>query len=266
MHRTGFTLIELLVVIAIIAILVALLLPVLSQAREKGRRTQCLSNIRQMGMAIRMYLDDHEELFPTDRHVNFNGNPIVADPEPSDFQSEEDIEGPGVKIVPWYERVKPYVKNTQVLHCPNDDDMVSLWDIAPGWQQVERKVPRPTSYGINRWFELDPPSIRSASKPAETIMLGEVIGRKRTIKRLEPVVHSIQVLEEDMPWWQWPQTRTWPIPLGVMPKNRAALDLALNRHQGGSVYLYLDGHSKWDKFEHVWGNAQSTNQFWPARP
>jgi len=59
----GFTLIELLVVIAIIAILAAILFPVFAQAREKARQTTCLSNLKQLGMAYRMYLEDYEATF-----------------------------------------------------------------------------------------------------------------------------------------------------------------------------------------------------------
>ena len=68
-RTAGFTLIELLVVIAIIAILAAILFPVFARARSKALQTQCLNNVKQLAMAVHMYLDDWDQFFPMG-HIN----------------------------------------------------------------------------------------------------------------------------------------------------------------------------------------------------
>jgi len=101
--KRGFTLIELLVVIAIIAILAAILFPVFAQAREKARQTSCLSNQKQLGTAMAMYIQDYDERYPT-----------WLDDVPKDANH------PNGKNT-WVENLQPYSKNKQIWVCPSDD-------------------------------------------------------------------------------------------------------------------------------------------------
>ena len=94
-RRHAFTLIELLVVIAIIAILAAILFPVFAQAREKARQASCLSNLKQIGIALTMYQSDYDSQYP-----------------PSQL-------GTGTNIVSWPTMLQPYIKNEQVFVCPS---------------------------------------------------------------------------------------------------------------------------------------------------
>src|SRR5947209_765006 len=94
MRNRAFTLIELLVVIAIITILAAILFPVFAQAREKARSVVCLSNERQMGLAISMYTQDYDDRLP------MGGN---AAPKPNR----------------WYDWIAPYQKSRGINLCPS---------------------------------------------------------------------------------------------------------------------------------------------------
>lgn len=100
MKRSGFTLIELLVVIAIIAILAAILFPVFAKAREKARQSSCLSNTKQIGLAIMQYVSDYDQRFV------YNRNAVST------------IGGNSEAIL-WQRAIEPYCKNWQVFECPS---------------------------------------------------------------------------------------------------------------------------------------------------
>src|SRR5712692_8921720 len=91
----GFTLIELLVVIALIALLAAILFPVFAQAREKARQTTCLSNARQLGLGVTLYVQDYDDTYPWSTVVPVDPNSATA------FAG----------ISSWAELIYPYVRN-----------------------------------------------------------------------------------------------------------------------------------------------------------
>lgn len=154
--KRGFTLIELLVVVAIIAILAAMLLPALSKARERARTAVCMSNLKQLGLAFIMYLDNHEEYFPMVEDWNSpatiwaktlaqegfitNGNILLC---PTQFTTSR--------------RVAPYYEFTTNFNC---DDY--------NWWYVH--------YGYNTLLGAFPAKFKrlaQVKKPSETILLGD---------------------------------------------------------------------------------------------
>ena len=111
--RNGFTLIELLTVIAIIAILAGLLFPVFAAARGKAREITCVSNLRQIGLAIKMYTQDYDELYPWAVDPTDKYTPGIWSPFPQ-FQAE-------IPFMPFmHEVLQPYIKSQELFHCPAD--------------------------------------------------------------------------------------------------------------------------------------------------
>jgi prepilin-type N-terminal cleavage/methylation domain-containing protein len=104
----GFTLIELLVVIAIVAILAAILFPVFAQAREKARQTACLSNGKQLGLAVMQYSQDYDDMFPL---VGGATEPYTV--------LEGQKNGGGAPYNGWSLIIQPYVKSRDLFLCPS---------------------------------------------------------------------------------------------------------------------------------------------------
>lgn len=109
----GFTLIELLVVVAIISLLAALLFPVFLTARGKARETVCLSNLRQIGLAVSMYAADNDGLYPYAVDPADKFTPDIWSKFPAFMEQI-----PRLAMV--QDVLQPYVKSKEIFHCPAD--------------------------------------------------------------------------------------------------------------------------------------------------
>ena len=138
--QRGFTLIELLVVIAIIAILAAILFPVFAQARESARKTKCLSNTRQIGLAVMQYVQDYDETF-------------FPQPWPGGCaETGYFTNNPNHPRQHWATMLYPYIRNADIFDCPSYAGITyiaayALWECGRGVNSP-RIVPF-VEYGIN---------------------------------------------------------------------------------------------------------------------
>src|SRR6266566_4108509 len=175
-RRPGFTLIELLVVIAVIAILAAILFPVFAMARERARMSACVSNMRQIGSALMMYVQDYDETFP---YIRFH---CAALP------------GSHNGCYVWKNAIRPYLKSLDVLACPSNpygkpqpglySDPAKLGTNSEGWE-VEPEQRMPISYGMNSCAATWIPADDKADKPSPPTRLGQLVRPAETMMVME---------------------------------------------------------------------------------
>jgi prepilin-type N-terminal cleavage/methylation domain-containing protein len=177
--RNAFTLIELLVVIAIIAILAAILFPVFARAREKARQASCTSNIKQLGIAWMMYVQDFDECFPPNNSPAAPGSEWMNLPG-AGFPCKPCRPVHRVTGLPYDPRpfAMTYIKNMGLFACPSDQGISrARVPTEPTTNQLWREPAeggQGTSYCLNTVMTRLR-SLAAIPKPAETYMGAEIL-------------------------------------------------------------------------------------------
>lgn len=221
-YYRGFTLIELLVVISIIAILAAILFPVFAQVRESARSTACLSNQKQIGTGIQMYVQDYDE------QLFFNAS--TASPSKSRTGA---ILPSSAAVNPcrWWNALMPYIRNTRLFACPSDAAPTPSND-SSGVANISR------SYLAVRAAE--GLTLAQVEYPSDTIVITEKWG-------VAPNGNAI--------------TDSWIEPFNGdfnYDPSTGRMTNAGNRHHGGLNCTLFDGHAKWFKPQVVDASKQLT--------
>jgi prepilin-type N-terminal cleavage/methylation domain-containing protein/prepilin-type processing-associated H-X9-DG protein len=220
--RLGFTLIELLVVIAIIAILAAILFPIFAKAKEKAQANTCLSNEKQIMLAIIMYCSDYDNVWFDPRTIqNPQYGPLPPPPAiPAAWNSQpaDPQNGPAYSI--W-----PYLKNSDLYVCPLSVSYCGARPYTGDWRSVPPWGPR-----LNYAMNMDSPAGAYGSTPPY---------------KLEA--------------WTYPAefcTLADGGPQDFFNNNTPGCTYNGFPHNGGTNVGFLDGHCKWmNKLDPLWNNC-----------
>jgi len=240
----AFTLIELLVVIAIIAILAAILFPVFAQARDKARQSACLSNAKQLGTAVMMYVQDYDETYYWQAAWD-ECDDIGAGPWGNSYWT----------YVRWPQRHMPYLKNTDVFKCPSDKLRNRQMGPSGGASRGcgTGNLPYPGSYGINlmlAMFSSSATNLAAIGRPAEKIFIAESLQAYGCCENWNVEYLRAANYTGSENGWNF----------GTMRNNAGAAKTlgitdqqmgAVTRHALGNTVIYCDGHVKWVRWNHL---------------
>ena len=243
MPKQAFTLIELLVVIAIIALLAALIFPVFSRAREQGRSTVCLSNIRQTGTSLHLYLQDYDETYPMNRFPDEKhpeGKCALVGNAPYPISTSEDSR------INWRRVIQPYLKSRQAMTCPSNPYLNnSIYPGYPPGDQTNRlyspKDYLPLSYAYNGNF---------FHEAVPSCLYKEAKDRPRRIAEISAPTNLIFLLDSRFPS---PDLGSWITSIGLDPQGRGYYQ----SHNAQITFLFADLHVKRLKFA-----ATCTGKMW----
>jgi prepilin-type N-terminal cleavage/methylation domain-containing protein/prepilin-type processing-associated H-X9-DG protein len=234
-RRTGFTLIELLVVIAIIAILAAILFPVFAKARKAAQASNCVSGMKQIGKAVKLYLTDWQETFPTNRPYSSAGSRSLAAINMSVALSPNVINTTTNEPrtfdygITWVEALYKYVETNT-----GSANSATVWRCGAASAATYPTDPNyfcNTSYVFNGCLIEQPEGL---AKSQASLMMIREFGRL-TASTLRPVNPSCTGDSGIVPQWAFMNNRDY---------GNADTSKVCKLHGDGSMILFADGHVK----------------------